>query len=166
VIRQWSILVLAVVMSGCASGHSASELRDTPVGKMPPPRGSVLAVEYYTPAAFGIDGPLCAHLERTYVSNDARAFLEAMRPILQSHHAKYVFIPNYPVFHDDIRGHLADVSADTIDGTRIQVDFHDVDDAAYHAPSWLDTSAWRFVIDVRIWDTDEGEGGGCDESVF
>lgn len=153
-------------MSACAYGRSADDLRQTLMGRMPPPPGSALAAEYYTPAAFGIDGPLCAHLERIYASNDAQAFLTALKPLLQRLPHRYVQIPPYPVFRDGDVGYSPAVSASGVNGTHVQVDFHDVDDPHYRAPAWLDARAWRYVIHVRIWDEHAGQGGGCDERIL
>lgn len=154
--RRVVLLALAVTMSACAYGRSAADLRDTTFGRMAAPAGSALAFETYTPAQWNIDGPLCADLERTYASNDARAFQAAVVAIGRDRHAQYVIAAPRPIYDDDLPGYSAGVHVSSVDGTSATVDFHDLDDPDYHAPSWIDARAWRFVIRLRI-----GDESGC-----
>lgn len=153
---------LALALTACAYGRSAADLRSTPIGRMAAPAGSALAAETYTPASFNIDGVQCAHLDRMYASNDAVAFLETMQRLIAGHReATYVRIPDRPVFLDDQPGYAEALAASTIEGTSVGVVFHDLDDPAYRRPPWIDAQAWRYVIDVHLYDEYEGQGGGC-----
>ncbi len=154
-------LLLVLTATSCAYGRSATSLRDTAFGRMPDPPGSALAMETYTPSDWNIDGPICAVLRRTYASNDANAFLAAVVKIGKEKQAQYVIAKPPLTFNDDLPGYSPGASVDWVDGTGVALDFHDVDDPDYRAPSWLDARAWRFVIDMRISDSHEGQGGGC-----
>lgn len=151
--RRLAVLLgAAAILGSCAYGRSASELRATTVGQLPDPPGSTLAWETFTPSEWNIDGPICAHLERTYASNDAKAFLAAIRTIAGKRYATYKSAPDQPVYDNDLPGYSPGASLDGIEGTEVQIDFHDLDDPAYRPPAWIDARAWRFVIVVRIWD--------------
>ena len=159
--RRAVLLVAATLLTACAYGRSAHDLGATTFGRMRPPPGSALAYEVYTPAEWNIDGPICAQLIRTYASNDANAFLAAVVGIGHDKKAKYVIAKPPLVFNDDLPGYSPAASVDGIDGTGVSLDFHDVDDPDYRPPAWLDARAWRFVIEMRISDDYDTDGGGC-----
>lgn len=160
--RSLVLLLGAAALSACAYGRSAQALRETAYGRMPPPPGSALASEAFSTAEWNIDGPICAVLYRTYASNDANAFLATVVRIGRERNAKYVIAKPPLIFNDDLPGlYSPGASVDDVDGTSVSLDFHDLDDPDYRAPSWIDARAWRFVIEMRISDDYDTQGGGC-----
>jgi hypothetical protein len=149
----------ALIVTACASGRSATELRETLPGRMPPPPGSALAWETYTPSDWNITGPNCAHLERTYASNDAQAFHDAVATMIRgANDVEYPIVPGRPIFLDRRSGGYSPSMSASLDGVTVQVDFYDLDDPGARSAPWIDARAWRYVIDLRIWDV-----AGCSQ---
>ncbi len=155
------LVSVTLALASCAYGRSAAQLRDTPLGRLAPPPGSALAWEIYTPSAFSIDGVQCAVLQRTYASNDADAFQAAVAKIALAEHAKYLTIPDRPVFSYGSLYYSPALSGSDVAGAHFSVTFRDLDDPTDHVPAWIDPRSWRFVIELRLTDEYEGQGGGC-----
>ncbi len=152
---------VALTLASCAYGRSAAELRDTPLGRMAPPPGSALAYEIYTSSAFNIDGVQCAVLWRTYASNDPDAFQAAVAKIALAEHAKYLTIPPRPVFSYGPLYYSPALGGSEVAGTSFSVTFRDLDDTTDQVPAWIDVRSWRFVVELRITDEYQGQGGSC-----
>ena len=157
--RTLRYAALVVVLTGCAAhGRSPDDLQSTALGRMPAPAGSALAYEIYTPPEWNIDGVICPALWRTYASNDADAFQRAVVRAASDGGATTLRTPGRPEFMDaDFAGSLFG----SVGGTSFNVIFHDLDDPAYHAPPWIDARAWRYVVELRIFDSRPEDGGRC-----
>lgn len=147
------VLVLLVIAgSACQEDRGPAYLRYSTFGRISA-RGSVLAYEAYTPPTFYIDGTHCPRLDRTFVSNDANAFFEAIKAIAQ-YHPRTSRIPAELVFNEDEdRGagrHPRRIDVGDVDSTNATIWFWDVDDPNYERPDWVDARAWRFVIQVEV----------------
>lgn len=159
--RSAALLLVAVALSSCAAhGRSPDELRRTPLGRVPTPAGSALAYEIYTPPEWNIDGVICPALCRTYASNDADAFQRAVVRAARDGGATTLRAPGRPEFMDNFPGFAGSLSG-SVGGSSFDVIFHDLDDPAFHAPPWIDARAWRFVIELRIFDSRPEDGGRC-----
>lgn len=164
-LRPLLLVPLIVLMSvSCGTtGRSPAELKDTPYGRMPPPRGTGLVSEWYVRTDWTPTGPVCAHLERTFATNDPVAFIGAFEAAGKAAAAQ--LDPSSLVVNGALDGDVQNSASAKVAGTRASLEFVDVDSkVGLRTVTWIDRSVWRYVAYLYVWDRPLSEGGKCGQA--
>lgn len=152
------LLVGTLLIGACASGPSRSleSFRATAYGEMPPPPGSGLVQETFTPAHSSFKSETTpvwtkACLVRIFATNDAAAFASHVNDLATAKGAR-------------VRLSRSGDTKIEVDATTIRVSILDLDGEITRDlfTNLIDRRAWRWMVTVRIADAltfaDEGDG--------
>jgi hypothetical protein len=154
-------MFLAAVVIGAVAfefrppaAHDALAMRATVFGHMPPPAGTALVSETYTPARMTIDGPRCAMYERVFATNDPPAFARAVyRTALDSRRVTVIRLDADHPEINTLEGIYGATGSLEGEGASASLAFFDLD-AGWRRffEHQIDTSAWRWAAWILVGD--------------
>lgn len=153
------VLIVAVMIAGCVAvpaGKDALTLRGTVLGHMPAPPGSALVSERYVPASFNINtGRDCAMYERTFATNDVRAFARSVHTTARSSGRIHIinFNPDAPNINT-LEGLYGAAGYFEGEGVSASLAFFDLD-AGWRGSfeHSIDVGAWRWAAWIIVYDS-------------